>query len=283
MVPDNLKNKLFLAGCLPVMNPKFFREFEVIFNRCNIPFDLLPNTKDIWAIDYMPVQVSADKFIQFKYNPDYLQDKIWIKTIPDVDLICDAINLTRNQSEIVLDGGNVVRSSDSVIMCDKVFSENPGIPEQKLTNMLRDLFEVDNLWFVPKQPGDFTGHADGMIRFLDYKTLIVNDYSRENKKFQNEFRTAIASTGLDCIEIPYNPYDNKLLEQANGIYINYLQMENVFILPVYGRNEDEKVLRQFRDIFSGSTIETIDSNEIADRGGVLNCISWTIMERTKNE
>jgi len=278
MLADDQKNKLYLSGCLPEKNPIFFSEFEAVLKKCHIPFDLFPNTKDIWAIDFMPVQVSADKFIQFKYNPDYLQDKEWIDSIPDVDLICDTIDLERTKSEIVLDGGNVVRSSDSVIMCDKIFSENPDIPQKKLTNMLRDLFEVNNLWFVPKQPYDFTGHADGMIRFLDNKTLLVNDYSRESKKFQREFRNALAKTNLNIFEIPYNPYGNKSNEQANGIYINYLQMENVVIFPVYGMEEDEQVLRQFQNLFVGKSIELIDCNEIANRGGVLNCISWTIQQ-----
>ena len=28
----------------------------------------------IWARDYMPVQVSKDKFVLFRYDPDYLKD-----------------------------------------------------------------------------------------------------------------------------------------------------------------------------------------------------------------
>ena len=38
---------------------------------------MLQGTKDIWAVDYMPVQIQDDEFVQFVYNPDYLQSKKW--------------------------------------------------------------------------------------------------------------------------------------------------------------------------------------------------------------
>jgi agmatine deiminase len=239
-------------------------------------FQLLPDTKDIWAVDYMPIQVSLDKFVQFVYNPDYLQSKKWIKTISDVENICNYIKLNRIKSDIVLDGGNVTKTTDKVIMCDKIFIENPHYSRRQLADKLRELFEVDKLYFVPQQPKDFTGHADGMVRFLDNNTVIINDYSKEKPEFQRAFKIALDNAGLDYIEIPYNPYDNKTNGQANGDYINFLQMQNTVIIPTFGIKEDEIAVRQFEQLFSGQQIATIDSNEVADNGGILNCITWNI-------
>ena len=45
--------------------------------RHRIEWDFIPNTSSplhIWARDYLPVQVSYDKFVRFCYTPDYLQD-----------------------------------------------------------------------------------------------------------------------------------------------------------------------------------------------------------------
>ncbi len=75
MIPDEKTNSLYLADCLPKKQPKFFQRFEKILIDCNIQYSFLPNTKDIWAVDFMPVQISKDEFVQFTYNPDYLQPK----------------------------------------------------------------------------------------------------------------------------------------------------------------------------------------------------------------
>ena len=277
MVTDIQTNILYLADCLPKQHPIFFADFESVLRSCDISIQLLPDTKDIWAVDYMPIQVSLNKFIQFVYNPDYLQSKKWLKSISDVDNICKKIRYIPIKSHIVLDGGNIIKTTDKIIMCDKVFIENPSYSRRQLTNELKELFEVDKLYFVPQQPKDFTGHADGMIRFLDSNTVIINDYSKENKDFQRAFQIALNNAGLEYIEIPYNPYDNIKDEDAKGIYINYLQMEKAVIVPTFGMKEDEIAVKQIEELYKGQVIKTINSNEVAKKGGMLNCISWNIL------
>lgn len=41
--------------------------------------------------------------------------------------------------------------------------------------------------------------------------------------------------------------------------------------------EDDKAIRILEQVFSGKTIATVDSNEIAKEGGILNCITWKIL------
>jgi len=239
---------------------------------------LLPKTKDVWAVDYMPIQVMKNKFVKFVYNPDYLRSTIkWRKTISDASAICTALTLPVDNSDILIDGGNIIKSINKVIMCDKVFRENPHYTEKKLISELERLFEVDRIIFIPTDPSDVIGHADGMVRFLDDNTVLINDYSKEEMDFQLQFRLAFYNAGLNYIEVPYHPYDNKSDLQANGIYINYLHMKQAVVVPTYGIAEDEKVVRQFEELFSGQTIKTIDCNAIANEGGVLNCISWNIL------
>lgn len=276
MITDSQTNKLYLADCLPKKQPVFYERFKTVLDTCKINYDLLPSTKDIWARDYLPVQVATDKFVQFVYNPDYLQFKKYINRISHGGAICDMIGIKTEKSDIVLDGGNVIKASDKVILCDKVFSENPTHERKALRKKLEELFQVDKVYFVPQQPIDYLGHADGMVRFLDDTTVFINDYSKEDAAFRRAFLIALDNAGLDCIEIPYNPYKYKPYSRANGIYINYLQMAGVVFLPVFGQDEDESAVKRFEKLFSGYRIETIPSNEIADEGGILNCITWNI-------
>ncbi len=58
-------------------------------------------------------------------------------------------------------------------------------------------------------------------------------------------------------------------------------MQNTVVIPTFGIKEDEIAVRQFEELFKGQTIATIDSNEIADNGGILNCITWNTWTREK--
>jgi agmatine deiminase len=276
MIADFQTNFLYLADTLPIKYSNFYKKFETLLKENKIRFDLLPNTKDVWAVDYMPIQIEQNKFIRFRYNPSYLQSKKYLKTISNTDEICNQINIETIKSEIIIDGGNVTKYSNIVIMTDRIFIDNPKIERKKLICQLEQLFQIDKLYFVPEQPNDFTGHSDGMVRFIDGETIIINDYKREKDEFRRAFEIAIHNSGLNYIKIPYNPYKNKSNYQANGIYINYLQMKNTIIVPTFGFKEDEQVVKQFEQIFGQQNIKTIESNDVANEGGILNCITWNI-------
>ena len=212
------------------------------------------------------------------YKPKYLKSKADLETISDVDTICEQIGIKTIKSNIVIDGGNVTRTTDKVIMTDRIFEENPTIERKQLIKELQEYFGVDKLFLLPEQPKDITGHSDGMVRFLDKQTLIINDYKEEKEEFKRAFEIAIHNTGLDYIKIPYNLNGNNYDIQANGIYINYLQMENTVIIPTFGIKEDDEVVKKFEQFFTGQTIATVDSKEIANDGGILNCITWNILK-----
>ena len=276
MITDNQTNKLYFADCLPDKQPRVFKRLKKVLDELDIQYSLLPETKDVWAVDYMPIQIRKDHFVQFTYNPDYLQSKKYRKTISDVDSICEAIGLKTQKSELIVDGGNISKSANKVIMCDKVFHENEQFSEKEVIRQLRHLFEVDNLYFVPWDSNDYTGHSDGMVRFLDDKTVLINDYSKEDELFQRSFRMSLHNAGLDWIELPYNPPNDPTMISARGLYLNYLQLGQTIIVPTFKSKYDDKALKVLETVFKGHSIATVESNELADTGGILNCSSWNI-------
>lgn len=58
--------------------------------------------------------------------------------------------------------------------------------------------------------------------------------------------------------------------------MNYMEVNNLIVLPVFGRDEDNRVLEIFRKTFPYKDIETIDYNEVAKEGGLLNCTTWVV-------
>ena len=53
-------------------------------------------------------------------------------------------------------------------------------------------------------------------------------------------------------------------------------MKQAIIIPTFGNKYDEKAIRVLEEVFMGKTTRTVESNEIAEGGGVLNCITWNI-------
>jgi agmatine deiminase len=65
---------------------------------------------------------------------------------------------------------------------------------------------------------------------------------------------------------------------ADGLYINYLHIGNLVIVPQFNfKKEDARALARFKEIFgSKNSVVPYDSRRIAEGGGVLNCASWTV-------
>lgn len=63
-------------------------------------------------------------------------------------------------------------------------------------------------------------------------------------------------------------------------YINWLQTEQVLILPKFGIDEDEQAFKQISSLMPdyAGRIEMVDANDIVIHGGCFNCCSWTIRE-----
>ncbi len=275
MITDNETNLLYLSDQLIFRQP-FFEELTIVLNRNNIQFKLLPFTKDIWSVDYMPIQKTTDTFLQFSYQPDYLQNKKYISTQTDTSLVSKSIKIDTTISNIKIDGGNVIRGKDWVILTDKIFKENKTISKQSLLKELEMLFEAKPI-IIPREPGDYTGHADGMVRYYDDSTLLINSYRPNDKRiFHKKLIQGLIKEGFKLIEIPHSLNDNDDYESADGLYINYLQMENFVLIPTFNKKDDELAIKIFQELFPGQVLETIDAREISKDGGVLNCITWNI-------
>lgn len=58
---------------------------------------------------------------------------------------------------------------------------------------------------------------------------------------------------------------------------NFLYLANTLQRKYPGFYEEfVQVLKQFEGLFPGKVVATVNSNELALDGGILNCISWNI-------
>jgi len=264
----------------------FLDDLFSVFEKEDINAKFIEQTNDIWLRDFMPIQVGPDEFVQFSLTQDYYYAKDRYKKT-DPDPICEALGIKPMMAKykgksIYLDGGNVIRGFDKAIITEKVFKDN-DIPTDILSGILKEVLKVDKIIFIPVEPGDDTGHADGMVRFVDEKTVVANGYSKADapRSFTDHLYETLAENELNVLPVPYNPSYERIkgYQSAVGCYINFLQIGEKIFLPTFDNPiNDQKAVGQFGEIFGIGNVIPVPSREIALGGGVLNCLSWEIQK-----
>ena len=165
---------------------------------------------------------------------------------------------------------------DRAILSNRIFSENPDIDKEKLINELSKLLECEII-IIPAENDDMTGHADGMVRFVNKNTILGNTMAEEYKYWQDGMQKVIDKYNLKYIDVPFFvPKDPKHPYSAVGIYVNYLEVNDLIVMPVFGREEDQKACDVIQKAFPDKVIEKIDYNDVAQEGGLLNCTTWVV-------
>ncbi len=164
-------------------NPHYSLSAENLFSALSNngeKFTLFNGSKDIWARDYMPIKTKSGKYISFRYEPNYLAGDPQLRTNFKTD-IAPYFALPVTYSNINLDGGNVVfsPSKTKAVITDRVFSENPEYDKNTLLTELENLLEAEII-IIPSLKSDMTGHADGVVRFVNENTVIGNSSPYKN-------------------------------------------------------------------------------------------------------
>lgn len=280
MITDKETNTIYFSEKLKTDFPETCNQIINALKSKGIKPKFLPKTNDIWARDFMPIQVSGNKFIEYRYDPDYLQAKKYRKNKSYPDIICEAIGLKTEKTDLIIDGGNVVKSKDCVILTDKVILENKdNYTKENLTNKLKELFEIDKIVLIPWDKNEPYGHADGMIRFINEKSVLIQKYfDGYDKVFKNKIFEELDKHGLSWEKMEFN-VENE--DENNWGYLNFLQTQNIILFPIFGIDEDNLAFEQMKKYYpeySDGRILKINMGEIIENGGALNCISWTIKE-----
>ena len=264
-------NKVVFSKYLAMDFPKIWGNIKSILEEQQINYSLNKTFPDIWLRDYFPLSIDGNLW-SFAYNPSYMQKEPVLKQIQR------AKNKTRIkttiQSPLVLDGGNCIWNNKYAVFCKRVFKENTSFKKEEIKRELQLVFKNRKLVFIPDLPGDEFGHVDGLVRFVDEQTVIIQDMKTS---YSQKLKQTLQNNGVEVLTIPFYDYYKHSGDSlsARGFYLNYLRVGKTIIVPAFGIQEDEKVKDQFKELFPKLNIYQINCNKIADLGGILNCVSWT--------
>jgi len=276
MITDAQTDFVYFSGLIEEKFPESWKMIKSILDKHNIDYGLLDGTRDIWARDYMPVQTDVNRFVQFRYEAPYLNREPEKHTRPLE--VLQANQIRAELSDIIVDGGNIIRGSNKVIMTNRIYKDNPDIEKNELTKKLEEQLQTEVL-IIPAITDDETGHADGHVRFIDDRTLLVNELKHEYLYWQEGFKKMIRESRLEYVEMPW--FEKKFKDEplsAIGIYVNYLEIGNLIVFPIFDftGSKDQQALDVIKKAFPEKIIEPVKINEIGLKGGLMNCISWTI-------
>lgn len=237
-----------------------------------IEWGALPNTPSplhIWARDFMPVQVSKEKFVRFCYTPDYLKDSPEYK--PGTSVILSELGIRVIDSDIIADGGNVISCGDKVIMTDKIIRENPHYQRNQLIDTLSQLLEAEVI-LIPEDRYDEYGHADGMVRYMGNGNVLLNNYCDFDKTLRKKLLAAL-SPHFDITELHYGAYSYK-----SWAYINFLHVGQQIFVPLLDDMLAEIAFMQISNAYPDCECHQIrECDNIIREGGALNCCTWNIL------
>ena len=282
MITDRDTNYVFFSSLIKERAElkTFWHYLEKTLKQASIKYSFIEGTNDLWCRDYMPVQLAKDEYVQFVFDPSYYKPKKYQHQLTDTKKVKyhTASEMAVQNSSILLDGGNLVRSRNTVVLTEKAIKENETTKEELLTK-LKQALKVENVHFIPSQPNDVSGHSDGMVRLLDDHTLLVADYQQELTYWKAKYERALTNTALKLIPFPGVTTDSKNKQGeyiAIGCYINFAWIGNTILFPQFDLPEDKEALFEAKQIFKDYTVLPVPAADLAMCCGVLNCSTWNV-------
>ena len=269
MIPDYECNAVYFSSWLKSDYPDIYNGLVRLLDRHHVAYALIPNTKDVWCRDYMPLQLDKNRFLCYKYRPDYLMKKAGDREyMTDPLTVCQDMGLNIKESLLIIDGGNVVKVGDRVIMTEKVLVENPG-NERRLKKQLEDQMECEVV-FIPWDRAEKYGHSDGIIKPLSDNAVLMTNYHDFDKEYSEEVVKRLSRE----FEVEILSYEVEKTAPESWAYINFLTVGNLIVLPTLGKEEDRQALTRIKGYYPDHEIEQLNISRLVRNGGGFNCVSW---------
>lgn len=276
MIQDSQMNRVYLSDLLPEKACQTNQNLKAILDEWKVVTHYLKNTKDIWCRDYMPMQVSKERFQNFYYHPDYLCGNGDLETYNWYAIKDLGITVDTTINSIIIDGGNVVRCGNKVVMTAKVLEENPQYRPFDLIDKLEKAINAEII-FLPWDTNEIFGHADGICRYVDDDTILMTNYRQFDKSMAVRFRKCLKPHFKNVVELNFK---SKPQNPDGWAYINWLQTDKVLVVPALNCDSDQEALEQIEAVMPSykGRIVSCYCPDVIKNGGGLNCCTWTTME-----
>lgn len=175
--------------------------------------------------------------------------------------------------DVIVDGGNVIKCDEKVIMTDKVFVENKEKDREFLQTVLEESFGCEVV-FIPWDRAEKCGHSDGMVRYVEPGHIVINNYADIDEQLRKELLKVLRLHFPKISELQYGKY----ARMNSWAHINFLRVGNFLLVPQIGIASDTVAIEQLKEIYRDCEVVPCEAKGIVAKGGAFNCVSWNIKE-----
>ena len=235
---------------------------------------------DLWMRDYPPCMPNQQ--IKFKYRPQYISKAQAKFDEGNFKRFARMAGLPKlQQSRLVLEGGNIVENGvDAAITTERAHEDNSYLTKKEFVKELEST--INRKVVVLPDPQDTTGHADGIVSFVEEDVLLISLFDdADGPGFYDEMKAAVLQVFPSLNVVPLPCYIKKSeshgFATAEGSYANSLVTNNAVYLPFFANQTSNQ--RAF-DVFQRSTKKDVvpvhNAGKVPVLGGSLRCMTWQI-------
>lgn len=278
------------------------KKAEILFDAAIIKQITFIETEynDTWTRDYGPLTILKNgdlRILDFGFNG-------WgLKFAADLDnQVNRSLNeksvftkgLYRNETAFILEGGSIDTDGEGTILtttrCLCSPNRNGYLSKHEADEQLRKRLGADHVLFLDYGAlmGDDTdSHIDTLARMAPENIILytgcrdIDDPQFEEllkmRAQLSMFKNAEGNPyNLVELPLPYAIYDDNG-ERLPATYANYLVMEKVLFMPVYGQPEkDELAMQTVKIAFPHHKVVGIDCSTLIKQHGSLHCATMQI-------
>lgn len=234
--------------------PNIYTDLVSAFVKHHVKYETIENVNDVWVKEFMPIIFGKNRVVSYKYDPDYLrryQNKHLKTDLTSVTINDNPLEIDYH-SDITFNGNNYLLIDNTLLMTTQLYGDNCHIEDQSIVDSkVKDDLDVDSIVVVPKTKYS-NGCINSMVRVIDNETILVNDFSGEAEEFQTRFNDAIKLLNKKVVVFPYVEY------------MDYIDTNNLIIVPFYGNKKDEEALEKLKKIFPDKIVEGINALDIVN-------------------
>lgn len=235
---------------------------------------------DIWMRDFTTVNPSSP--VEFRYTYASMSQDESEEVQLSFDRFADSYEITRKQSELLLDGGNIVDDYNGRVITTTHFLKDNNLSYTQWKKKLNDILWAKQVAII-ESDDEILGHSDGMVSWIDDNVLAVNDYSNTDPELHRnviaELEESFPWVKIVLIPVEFDDnkgYDNdKGIWSACGININLVLTNNALYVPTFWNSNDKKAIDVIRKNTTKEIIE-IDAKWVCNMGWSVRCLTWQV-------
>ena len=148
-------------------------------------------------------------------------------------------------------GGNYMTDSEGIsISTDLVISENPGLTQSQINQIMYDYLGITTYHTVTDALGDYIAHIDCWAKLLSPDIIMIIQSSPAHTHYQDfEQAAQYFENQTSCYGTPYNVV--RVYTNMNEPYINSLILNNKVFVPITGSQWDDEALDAYEAAMPG--------------------------------